>query len=331
MHQCVEKGLVSGRVVGTDSTHVRANASRTSEELVEVVEEAGVYWEKLDTYEEEGLERLAAQIGKRRKKRVKQIKRDNRRTHKRISRTDPEAGHLKRPGKPEGPHYLSHQAVDSDYGIIVGQTVTPGDVNDSAPYLDLMEYVHTNVVPIQIATADAAYDFPLAHRVLGNLGIDFFVRPQKTAVRANTQFTRDDFRYDEVSNVYLCPGEKELRLRRLARSASGLFWEYQADKRDCAACPLHDKCLSENDRRGARKVSVSYFTADRRRHLERRCSPEYREALKLRQIWCEGTFAAQKREHNLTRVLRRGIEAAEDHCLLSAAVMNLKRMIKYTD
>ena len=116
-----------------------------------------------------------------------------------------------------------------------------------------MEYVHTNVVPIQIATADAAYDFPLAHRVLGDLGIDFFVRPQKTAVRANTQFTRDDFRYDEGSNVYLCPGEKELRLRRLARSASGLFWEYQADKRDCAACPLHDKCLSENDRRGARK------------------------------------------------------------------------------
>ena len=330
VHQCVEKGLVSGRVVGTDSTHVRANASRTSEELVEVVEEAGVYWEKLDAYEEEGLERLAAQTGKRRKKRTKQIKRDNRRSHKRVSRTDPEAGHLKRPGKPEGPHYLSHQAVDSDYGIIVGQTVTPGDVNDSAPYLDLMEYVHTNVVPIQIATADAAYDFPLAHRVLGDLGIDFFVRPQKTAVRANTQFTRDDFRYDEGSNVYLCPGEKELRLRRLARSASGLFWEYQADKRDCAACPLHDKCLSENDRRGARKVSVSYFTADRRRNLERRCSPEYREALKLRQIWCEGTFAAQKRDHNLTRVLRRGLEAAEDHCLLSAAALHLKRMIKYT-
>ena len=331
VRQYIEKGLVSGRVIGTDSTHVRANASRASEELVEVVEEAGVYWEKLDAYEEEGLEQLAAQTGKRRKKRTKQIKRDNRRTHKRISRTDPEAGHMKRPGKPEGPYYLSHQAVDSDYGIIVGQTVTAGDVNDSVPFLGLIEHIHKNVVPIQAATADAAYDFPLAHRVLGELGIDFFVRPQKTAARANTQFTRDDFYRDENRDVYLCPGGKELRLRRLARSASGLFWEYQADKRDCAACPLHDKCLSENDRRGARKVSVSYFTADRRRNLERRCSPEYREALKLRQIWCEGTFAAQKREHNLTRVLRRGIEAAEDHCLLSAAVMNLKRMIKYTD
>ena len=329
VRQYIEKGLVSGRVIGTDSTHVRANASRASEELVEVVEEAGVYWEKLDAYEEEGLEQLAAQTGKRRKKRTKQIKRDNRRTHKRISRTDPEAGHMKRPGKPEGPHYLAHQAVDSDFGIIVGQTVTAGDVNDSVPFLGLIEHIHENVVPIQTATADAAYDFPLAHRALGELGIDFFVRPQKTAARANTQFTRDDFRYDEGRDIYLCPREKELRLRRLARSASGLFWEYQADKRDCALCSLRGKCLRESDKRGARKVSVSYFAADRQRSLERRSSPEYREALKLRQVWCEGSFSAQKREHNLARVLRRGLEAAEDHCLLSATALNLKRMIKY--
>lgn len=327
--QCIEKGLVSGRVVGADSTHVRANASRASEELVEVAEEAGVYWERLDDYEEEGLEELERRTGKRRKKRTKQIKRDNRRTHKRVSRTDPESGHLKRPGKPEGPHYLAHQAVDSDYGIIVGQAVTAGDVNDSVPFLGLIEHIHENVVPIQAATADAAYDFPLAHRALGELGIGFFVRPQKTAARVSVQFTRDDFCRDENRDVYLCPIGKELCLRRLARSASGLFWEYQADKRDCAHCPLREKCLRESDKRGARKVSVSYFAADRQRNLERRSSPEYREALKLRQVWCEGSFSAQKREHNLARVLRRGLEAAEDHCLLSATALNLKRMIKH--
>lgn len=315
--------------MGTDSTHVRANASRASEELVEITEAPGVYWERLDDYEEEGLEELERRTGKRRKKRVKQLKRDNRRSHKRVSRTDPEAGHLKRPGKPEGPYYLAHQAVDSDYGIIVGQTVTAGDVNDSVPFLGLIEHIHENVVPIQAATADAAYDFPLAHRALGELGIGFFVRPQKTTARVSVQFTRDDFYRDENRDVYLCPGGKELRLRRLARSASGLFWEYQADKRDCALCPLRDKCLQESDKRGARKVSVSYFAADRQRNLKRRHEPAYGEALKLRQVWCEGSFSAQKREHNLARVLRRGLEAAEDHCLLSAVAMNLKRMIKY--
>ena len=176
---------------------------------------------------------------------------------------------MKRPGKPEGPHYLSHQAVDGDYGIIVGQTVTAGDVNDSVPFLGLIEHIHENVIPIQATTADAAYDFPLAHRVLGNLGINFFVRPQKTAARVSVQFTRNDVHYDEGCNVYRCPGGKELRLGRLARSASGLFWEYQADKRDYALCLLRDKCLREDDKRGARKVSVSYFAADRQRNLER--------------------------------------------------------------
>lgn len=48
-------------------------------------------------------------------------------------------------------------------------------------------------------------------------------------------------------------------------------------------------------------------------------------------FWCEGTFAAQKWEHNLTRVLRRGSEAAEDRCLLSPTALNLKRMIRHSE
>lgn len=42
---------------------MKANASRVSEELVEMPEEAGVYWERLDAYEEEGLEELERETG----------------------------------------------------------------------------------------------------------------------------------------------------------------------------------------------------------------------------------------------------------------------------
>lgn len=49
----MEKGLARGRVVGAESTHIKANASRASEELVELEEGPGVYWERLDKYEEE--------------------------------------------------------------------------------------------------------------------------------------------------------------------------------------------------------------------------------------------------------------------------------------
>lgn len=327
VRQCVAAGLVSGRLAVTDSTHVKANASQASEELVEMPEEAGVYWERLDAYEEEGLEELERRTGKRRKKRTKQIKRDNRRSKKRVSRTDPESGHMKRPGKPEGPHYLSHQTLDGDYGIITGLTVTPGDVYDSVPYLDQLEHIHQSVIPIQAAAADSAYDFPLAHRVLEEHGIDFYVRPQAVYDRTQVEFKRDAFRYDQEKDRYICPNGKTLRAKRLYRSDSGLFWEYWAEREDCRACPLREKCLSANDRQGARKLSDSYFKPSVQRHLSRWKEPDYKQALKQRQIWCEGTFAIQKRCHNLTRVLRRGLEAAEDHCLLSATALNLRRMI----
>lgn len=156
VRQCIEKGLASGRLVGTDSTHVKANASRASEELAEIQEEAGAYWDRLDEYEEEGLEALKRRTGKRRARRTKQVKSDRRRTKKRVSRTDPEAGHMNRPGKPRGPHYLSHQTVDTDHGIVLDVRTTPGDAYDSVPYLDQIEHVHREVLTIQKAAADAA-------------------------------------------------------------------------------------------------------------------------------------------------------------------------------
>ena len=51
VNQCIEEGLVSGRLVLTDSTHVKANASRTSEEQIEMPESPGAYWKRLDIYE----------------------------------------------------------------------------------------------------------------------------------------------------------------------------------------------------------------------------------------------------------------------------------------
>ncbi|MCI9071785.1 MAG: hypothetical protein HFH80_03075 [Lachnospiraceae bacterium] len=45
----------------------------------------------------------------------------------------------------------------------------------------------------------------------------------------------------------------------------------------------------------------------------------------LRQIWSEGSFAAQKARHNLKFLYRRGLEAAEQQCLLSSTALNLKR------
>ena len=101
------------------------------------------------------------------------------------------------------------------------------------------------------------------------------------------EFKRDSFRYDEEQNAYIGPNGKLLRPKRLYRSDSGLFWEYWAERRDCANCFMREKCLNETDRHGARKLPDSYFKPSVQRHLSKRKEPEYRQALKERQIWCE--------------------------------------------
>ncbi len=299
VRQCVAQGLVSGRLVATDSTHVKASASPEAMYLKYVEVSPGTYWELLDAYEEQAQEELERKTGNRGRKRAKQIKRRTRCPQRRVSRTDPDAGYLNRPGKPHGMHYLSHQTLDTDHGIILDVAVTPGDASDHEPYLAQMERV-MEIVSVQAATADSIYDYGLFHKVLGDMGVDFFVRPNG----------------------------KVLSLSAVSRGSGTLQWVYSAKRKDCQACPLWEKCLSQSVQNRAKRLVRSVFEDAAQRNLSRSDTPEYREALKKRQVWCEGTFSAQKWGHNLTRVLRRGREAAEDHCLLSATAMNPKRMIR---
>lgn len=203
-----------------------------------------------------------------------------------------------------------------------------GDASDKAPYLAQMERV-TRLLPIQKATADSAYDFGLAHQVLGEHGVSFFVRPMESDSHPSVEFHRKHFQYDQDNDCFLCPKGKELALTTVSRNAgSSLCWVYSADRADCQSCPMKEQCLSKSLKDEARRLTHGVFEDAARKNLSQANSPEYQQALRLRQIWCEGTFAIQKWIHNLTRVLRRGLEAAEDHCLLSATALNLKRMIK---
>ncbi len=82
---------------------------------------------------------------------------------------------------------------------------------------------------IQTAAADSICDFPLAHQVLGEHGISFFVRPKAEQARATDKYTRELSSYDEGQNVYLCPAGKVLALCTVTRSASGVSWLYKVN------------------------------------------------------------------------------------------------------
>ena len=94
---------------------------------------------------------------------------------------------------------------------------------------------------------------------------------------------------------------------------------------DCDICPVRTECIGKCR---TKHIERNYFWKEIRADIDKLETLPYQRALRKRQIWSEGTFAAQKWGNNLARLFRRGIEAAEDHCLLSATALNLKRMIR---
>jgi transposase len=324
---CIEKGLIDGKLILTDSTHVRANASRQSEIKVTVEKEAAWYMERLDRYEAierrelEGAGRIPPKhIRYKKKAEPKQIE-------KTVSTSDTEAGILCRPGKPDGMHYLDHQSIDAKNGIIVDVAVTPANVTDATPYLDRIKYMREQIgLPIEQVGVDSAYDVSLVHQELSENDITLYSPKNEEVPVYKAEFYKRDFDYEEEADRFICPAGKSLTLKRLERSECNVMWEYRAERHDCVCCPLREKCLAPSQE--CRKIGINIFEQAVRRNHEKDGTTEHRHALVLRQIWCEGTFAAQKAMHNLQRLYRRGLEAAEEHCLMSAMAMNLKRMVK---
>jgi transposase len=320
---CVEAGLVSGKLLINDSTHVKANATKMSKITVEIEHETTEFFSRLDKYEAEERKRLG----------MPEITRkppEPKKTEQTKSITDPDSGWLKRPGKPEGFHYLSHQTLDAENGIIVDVEVTAGNIPDNKVYLEQLNRTEENLekadIKIEAVCGDSAYDTALIHKELEEREITIYTPKKEIADNSKVGYKREDFIYEQEADEFTCPAGNSLKLRCLQRFETGIFREYRAEPKICKNCANRERCLAPSQK--SRKIQVNIFQRIVDKHHASDGSAEYNTALRKRQIWCEGTFAAQKARHNLSGLFRRGLGAAREHCLLSATALNLKRMVK---
>ena len=224
-------------------------------------------------------------------------------------------------------HNLSHQSVDAAHGIIVDVAVTPGNANDSEPYLKRIEYMCRHLgLKMKAAGTDSAYSGSLVCQRLNELGIRLYPPKPTGGATYRVAFKKKDFKFQKEEDCFLCPVGKKVTLRSLEREEFNICRIYRADRKDCQACPMLSQCVSKSHK--SRTIRVNIFEGAVKKQRKRDGTPLHRQILKQRQIWCEGSFAAQKAHHNLSRLFRRGVEAVEEHCLLSAMALNLKRMVK---
>ena len=327
--KCIEIGLVSGETLITDSTHIRANAANDKRETIEVKVETSAYMKKLD--EAALADGLISEPAKTRTgvrgKAVNDDAGKDKTAEETKSITDPDCGLLVRPGKPTGFHYLNHQTVDGQSGIITDVHVTPANTTDHQHHASRVKYqIEKFGFQTKEAGGDAGYDEPEIHAEMLELDIKTYIPRKDRGGNPNYEtFPRDMFEYDPERDVYICPNGCLLQFSSFKKGKGKK--RYSSRAHDCNTCPLRKQCLPGKSK--TKQLDRSYHWTQYEKQHENDGSDRYLSVQRLRKIWCEGTFSHQKSRHCMARAKMRGIAQTTGQCLLSACAVNLKRMIKW--
>jgi hypothetical protein len=140
--------------------------------------------------------------------------------------------------------------------------------------------------------------------------------------REDGTFSREDFRFDQERNIYLCPAGKVLTTTGHIGPDHAL--RYQASLPDCRACVLKPKCCPNMpSRRIVRDVNE-----DARDIARALAKTEAFERSRRRRKSVEMLFAHLKRILRLGRLRLRGPCGAQDEFTLAAIAQNLRRLAK---
>ena len=311
----VNKGLASGTVLYTDSTHLKADANKNKFDVAEVAVKPMEYLEALDA----AIDEDRAAHGKKPLKdkpasepETKEIK---------VSRTDPDAGYMVREGKPKGFFYLDHRTVDGRHAIITDTHVTPANVHDSVPYLGRLDRQRERFqFNIRAVGVDAGYAAAAITQGLEQRNI-YGVIGYRTPTHRDGYFYKRDYQYDEKLDVYICPNGQLLPYRTTNREG---YRQYQSDAQQCRNCPVRHQCTQSSN--ATKVVTRHVWEASRERMDQHRLSRVGKRLYKRRKETVERSFADGKQLHGHRYARFRGLRRVQQQCLLAATAQNIKKI-----
>ena len=289
---CVKAGLVNAETVHIDATLIRANVSYAS-------------------YAHAHAERVLGENAESSPQR-------------KVSQTDPDATFAQASRKQSSePSYKQHTAIEDRSGVVVDVITTPGDHNEGNQLATQIARVEANTgQPTKTVTADSGYAYGKVYGALELKQIRAVI-PPKAAPALGSCIPLQRFKYDERHQLVRCPQGKILH--RVSQSKHG--WWYKARTADCKACPLRSRCLSPSVSRRTIIISDDYAALLRARRHRDRWDKEWRMLYGRHRWRAEGAHSEAKQMHGLRRAVRRGLWNMAIQVYLTAAVMNLKRLV----
>ncbi|PWJ47973.1 transposase [Faecalicatena contorta] len=310
--QCINLGLISGEVAVADGSFLPANVSlQSSIESVDLIKQSTIRY--LDELEEE----MSLLPGYQKPKIVETQKRTLK------SQTDPDCGYINQKSK-KGLGYLTEMTIDTANGIVTGVDCYAANHRESDLILNHLKKQKEvlGYAPVKLAL-DGGYDVGAVHRGLELLGVDGY-----TAIRTyQNNALKKGFEYDAENDCFVCEKDQILAFEKLVykKGSMNYYRLYKRMRKDCIECERLSHCQIDQ---GSVRINASGNYPAFHRNKQKYKTSEYYRVMRLRKIWAEGTFAVLKREHKLNKIQKRGIGKATEECLLSAAALNLKRMVK---
>jgi transposase len=317
---CQQAGLVKGENVLLDSTVIAANASLDS--VTTLRYRPADYWQQLEKTAEsqdttdKDTEVASPPIGHKRP-------RPTRTCDQKYSRTDPQASLYRRAGKGPKLAYKTHFLADEHQGVITAVATSAASVDDTAKVPELIEQHQRRCGQPQRAVGDHLYGSQDCLGYLQDRQIETVIRRRKGGNK-HGGFDKSEFDYDVQADIYRCPVGQILRRRRTQKKNGKAF--YSCDRGVCQACKLRSSCVSSDSADAVRQVTR--FDTPYVRQAEAACGSSLgKRLLKKRQTCMEGLFGQAKTWHGLGRARWRGLWKMQLQSLLTAMVLNVKKLL----
>ena len=318
VEQALVRGMANGRVLYTDSTHLKADAN--PRKSVNELRPEGV---------SEYIEQLNAAVEADRKKHEKKPLPAVKKTpenavadkNTKVSTTDPESGFMHRDNKPKGFFYLDHRTVDGKHGIIMDTHVTPGNVHDSQPFIGRLrrqtERFRLNTVAVGV---DAGYFTAAVCHLTREEGIALvpgYRRPNK----GKNALQKKAFRYDPNQDVYVCPENKLLIYSTTDRNG---YRHYRSEPSVCQRCERRSSCTQ--NRKAQKTITRHVWEEAKETANELRLTKWGKKIYERRKETVERSFADAKQHHGHRYARFRGLMKVQMQCLLAATAQNMKKI-----
>jgi transposase len=247
-----------------------------------------------------------------------------------VSTTDPDAAIVRKGSQGPRARYKNHRAVDDLCGVITAVSTTPGNVEENAKLMDLVDQHEQNTgCQTQTVVADTQYGTVDNFRAcqqrglishMADLSLSQASKPHNQGI-----FGIEQFVYDPASDTYHCPAGQTLTRRRHKKQRQA--YEYACAASTCKACSMRGQCTRA---KGATARTI-------KRHYDQEAIDAAREQShsraakrdRRRRKWrMEGSFGDAATHHGFKRARWRLLWRQQIQDLLIATVQNLRTLLR---